>query len=33
MKQQKKRSPDAPDLVGRIARAKLGYERLRPVPE
>jgi ATP-dependent DNA helicase RecQ len=33
MKQQKKRSPDVPKAVGRIARAKLGYEQLRPGQE
>src|SRR5215204_3210740 len=29
MKQQKKKSPDLADVVGRIAREKLGYEELR----
>jgi ATP-dependent DNA helicase RecQ len=33
MKQQMKRSPDVPKAVGRIARAKLGYEHLRPGQE
>jgi ATP-dependent DNA helicase RecQ len=33
MKQQKKRLPDLPEAVGRIARAKLGYEQLRPGQE
>jgi ATP-dependent DNA helicase RecQ len=33
MKQQKKRLSDAPEVVGRIARAKLGYEQLRPGQE
>ena len=33
MKQQKKRSPEVPKAVGRIARAKLGYEQLRPGQE
>src|SRR5918994_237879 len=33
MKQQKKRSPDVPKAVGRIARTKLGYEQLRPGQE
>jgi ATP-dependent DNA helicase RecQ len=31
--QQKKRSPDVLKAVGRIARAKLGYEQLRPGQE
>src|SRR5215218_8095750 len=33
MKQQKKKSPDLPEAVGRIAREKLGYEELRPGQE
>ena len=33
MKQQKQGLPDLPEAVGRIARAKLGYEQLRPGQE
>jgi ATP-dependent DNA helicase RecQ len=33
MKQHQKRWPDLPEVVGRIARAKLGYEQLRPGQE
>ena len=33
MKQQKKRLSGAPEVVGRIARTRLGYEQLRPGQE